>query len=76
MCYFFNKNETQILKEKNRKYECTTEDCGKIFGDKGSFRKHLLTHGEKQYICPYSTCMKKFLDNSKLRRHLLVHTVS
>lgn len=51
------------------------EDCGKIFGDKGSFRKHLLTHGEKQYICPYSTCAKKFLDNSKLRRHLLVHTV-
>ena len=52
-----------------------TEDCGKIFGDKGSFRKHLLTHGEKQYICPYSSCAKKFLDNSKLRRHLLVHTV-
>lgn len=61
--------------DKLRKYQCDYEECGKIFGDKGSFRKHLLTHGEKQYICPYSSCAKKFLDNSKLRRHLLVHTV-
>ena len=57
-----------------RRYECAIEECGKIFNDRSSFKKHVQTHGEKQYICPYSSCNKKFLDNSKLRRHLLVHT--
>ena len=28
-------------------YVCPIEDCGKIFHDKGAFRKHQLTHGEK-----------------------------
>lgn len=60
---------------KQSRYECKYYDCEKVFADKGSLRKHEMTHGEKQYICPYSTCGKKFLDNSKLRRHLLVHTV-
>lgn len=63
------------LVSKQSRYECKYYDCEKVFGDKGSLRKHEMTHGEKQYICPYSTCGKKFLDNSKLRRHLLVHTV-
>lgn len=58
----------------HRKYTCSYENCGKIFYDASSFRKHQQTHGEKHYICPHENCGKKFLDNSKLRRHLLVHT--
>lgn len=54
------------------RYECPEENCGKIFYDKGAFRKHQLTHGEKLFIC--KVCQKKFLDNSKLRRHSLVHS--
>lgn len=55
-----------------KSYVCPIEDCGKLFYDKGAFRKHQLTHGEKLYPC--KDCGKKFLDNSKLRRHSLVHT--
>lgn len=57
-----------------KKIECQVEECGKVFLDKVSYKKHIHVHGDKQYICPYSDCSKKFLDNSKLRRHLLVHT--
>ena len=58
----------------HRKYTCSYENCGKIFYDASSFRKHQQTHGEKHYVCPHENGGKKFLDNSKLRRHLLVHT--
>ena len=57
-----------------KKYQCSFDECGKIFVDASSLKKHMLTHGEKQYICKYEGCGKKFLDNSKLRRHQLVHT--
>jgi hypothetical protein len=29
-------------------YECQFISCNKIFSDKSSYRKHVLTHGEKQ----------------------------
>jgi len=57
-----------------RKYQCSFDECGKIFTDSSSLRKHLLTHGERHYVCKHEECGKKFLDNSKLRRHQLVHT--
>lgn len=57
-----------------RSYTCPEDDCGKIFPDQGSYRKHQMTHGERMYICKVPTCGKKFLDNSKLKRHQLVHT--
>eukprot|EP00828_Plagiopyla_frontata_P002361 TRINITY_DN10326_c0_g1_i2.p1 TRINITY_DN10326_c0_g1~~TRINITY_DN10326_c0_g1_i2.p1 ORF type:complete len:224 (-),score=19.05 TRINITY_DN10326_c0_g1_i2:49-720(-) len=53
-------------------FKCKNEQCGKIFHDITSLKKHMLTHGERQFIC--QICNKKFLDNSKLRRHQLVHT--
>ena len=59
-------------KKIRREYICEVETCKKIFHDKSSFRKHILTHGEKSFIC--EICKKKFLDNSKLRRHSLVHS--
>ena len=59
-------------KETQKKYTCIVENCGKIFYDASSFRKHQQIHGERQYTCP--NCGKKFLDNSKLKRHQLVHT--
>ena len=59
-------------KKIRREYVCEVETCKKIFHDKSSFRKHILTHGEKLFIC--EICKKKFLDNSKLRRHSLVHS--
>ena len=57
-----------------RVYKCKFEDCGKIFPDQSSYRKHQMTHGERMFICPVPGCNKKFLDNSKLKRHQLVHT--
>ena len=65
--------KTKSLGKKTlREYICEEENCKKIFYDKSSLRKHILTHGEKLFIC--NICKKKFLDNSKLRRHSLVHS--
>jgi uncharacterized Zn-finger protein len=30
-----------------KKYQCSFDECGKIFMDNGSMRKHMLTHGER-----------------------------
>jgi hypothetical protein len=30
-----------------KKYVCSFEECGKVFFDSSSFRKHMLTHGER-----------------------------
>ena len=53
-------------------YACHHPSCGKVFLDRNSYRKHIITHGEKMYVC--QSCGKRFLDNSKLKRHMLVHT--
>lgn len=71
---YLNKNNDIRVREYSKKYQCSFEECGKIFIDASSLRKHIVIHGEKQYICKYEGCEKKFLDNSKLRRHQLVHT--
>lgn len=65
-----------FLREKEviRVHKCKQEDCGKIFPDFSSLKKHMLVHGARQFVCPVEGCGKKFLDNSKLRRHQLVHT--
>ena len=55
-------------------YECHHPSCTKVFLDRNSYRKHIITHGEKQYVCQAEGCGKRFLDNSKLKRHMLVHT--
>lgn len=61
-------------KEEQKYYKCKFDECGKIFSDSMSLKKHLAAHGEKQFICPVEGCGKKFLDKSKLRRHNLVHS--
>lgn len=68
--------EMQIEEEKiaPKIYKCNLEDCGKVFSDHGTLKKHAATHGERQFLCAYEGCGKRFLDNSKLRRHQLVHT--
>ena len=59
-------------RKKIKEYKCDEPNCGKIFKDKTSLKKHIIIHGEKLFIC--SVCQKRFLDNSKLRRHSLVHS--
>ena len=70
--YFENQPKTKDNAPK--KYQCSFDECSKIFIDASSLKKHMLTHGERQYVCKHEGCGKKFLDNSKLRRHQLVHT--
>ena len=70
----FNRKIKSRKEQVQKTYVCNIDNCGKIFYDAASFRKHQQIHGEKHYICPYPGCGKKFLDNSKLRRHQLVHS--
>jgi hypothetical protein len=42
----FSKRKTRGIERKF--YQCEYEECGKIFSDKGAYKKHELTHGEKQ----------------------------
>jgi hypothetical protein len=67
---------TTVSKEKEvmKFHKCKYEECGKIFNDMNSMKKHMLVHGERQFVCSFEGCGKRFLDNSKLRRHQLVHT--
>lgn len=60
--------------DNDKTYTCHHSSCQKLFLDKNSYRKHLITHGDKQFICQAEGCGKKFLDNSKLKRHMLVHS--
>ena len=60
--------------EEPKVYHCHHPSCDKVFYDRNSYRKHLITHGEKQFVCQAESCGKRFLDNSKLKRHMLVHT--
>ena len=34
-------------REKARVYRCKQEDCGKVFSDQPSLKKHMITHGER-----------------------------
>ncbi|KAH7725443.1 transcription factor YY2-like protein [Aphelenchoides avenae] len=52
--------------------QCTHKNCRKVFGSKGSMRKHMKTHLPRQHVCVI--CSKSFVERSKLKRHLLVHT--
>jgi transcription factor YY len=70
----FNRKIKPRKEQVQKNYVCNIDNCGKIFYDAASFRKHQQIHGEKHYTCPYPGCGKKFLDNSKLRRHQLVHS--
>ena len=67
------KKEKENITEQ-KVYECHHPSCTKVFLDRNSYRKHIITHGEKQYVCQAEGCGKRFLDNSKLKRHMLVHT--
>ena len=67
-------NKKDKEQPETKEYICHNPSCGKVFLDRNSYRKHIITHGEKQYICQAEGCGKRFLDNSKLKRHMLVHT--
>ena len=69
-----NHSKKEKDSSESKVHECGYPSCGKVFLDRNSYRKHLITHGEKQYICQSEGCGKRFLDNSKLKRHMLVHT--
>ena len=53
-------------------YACHHPSCGKVFLDRNSYRKHIITHGEKMYIC--QSCGKRFSLDFNLRTHLRIHT--
>jgi len=44
---FDEKPQKKAKKDINRKYICQFQNCGKIFSDSSSLRKHMATHGEK-----------------------------
>ena len=37
-------------REKTKWYGCKQDDCGKIFSDQATLKKHMLTHGERMVM--------------------------
>jgi len=48
---------TKSIKRKFKEFKCPEVNCGKIFKDKTSLKKHIIVHGEKLFIC--NICQKK-----------------
>jgi uncharacterized Zn-finger protein len=74
---FFLKKKPDKKKEKQSQekvYSCHHPLCAKLFNDRNSYSKHLITHGEKQFVCQAEGCGKRFLDYSNIKRHILVHS--
>ena len=44
---YYSNNIKGIKEIVPKKYQCSFEECGKIFIDSSSLRKHMLTHGER-----------------------------
>ena len=44
------KVKTECENNDSKLYECHHPLCEKVFYDRNSYRKHLITHGEKQVI--------------------------
>jgi hypothetical protein len=54
-------------------YQCTREDCGKLFKTKFSLKRHMLIHSQqKEHECPH--CGKKFSLPQYMREHMFTHT--
>ncbi|XP_050397002.1 zinc finger protein Xfin [Patella vulgata] len=58
-------------KSPERRFACET--CGKLFHQKYSVKKHMLTHSDKKpFVC--EICGKGFIERSRLKRHSYTHT--
>lgn len=57
-----------------RNFECPKPECGKVFFYKGSFKKHVNTHGF--FKCEYTECVEKnkqFASKVSLDNHVNIH---
>jgi uncharacterized Zn-finger protein len=55
---------------KEKKFQCTYVDCGKIFTRLANLNSHLSVHsGERPFICKYDGCQGKFRRKQDLFRH-------
>lgn len=58
---------------KERRWSCTFEECGREFGRKENIKSHVQTHlGDRQYQCP--VCRKCFVRQHDLKRHAKTHS--
>lgn len=47
MQQYYSSNIKTFKEVVPKKYQCSFDECGKIFMDASSLRKHMLTHGER-----------------------------
>ncbi|KAK0774106.1 Metallothionein expression activator [Friedmanniomyces endolithicus] len=61
------------LSDRDNKYGCMWEACGRRFGRKENVRAHVQTHlGDRQFMC--NLCDKTFVRQHDLKRHIAIHS--
>ncbi|XP_012284494.1 zinc finger protein 2-like [Orussus abietinus] len=65
--------DQHMLTQHEQREKIVCAECGKTFGKKDSFKRHMAVHsGCKPHPC--LICNKPFARRSQLRQHLLIHT--
>uniref|UniRef100_A0A1D1XY36 Transcriptional regulator NRG1 n=1 Tax=Anthurium amnicola TaxID=1678845 RepID=A0A1D1XY36_9ARAE len=70
-------NGKQGTAQKNRKFFCTWEPCGKSFTTSGHLARHFRIHtGEKNFKCFWPGCESRFSRQDNMMQHYRTHTSS